>query len=365
MKKISYFIAMAMAACMLFVACGSKTPSSSAAPANSQAGSQASAAAPAGDGKVYKLGIALEKYDDNFMSYLRRAIENAASSHTDIELMMNDAQRDQAKMNEQIDIMLEKGVDALAVNLVNVEAAPSVIEKAKAKNVPVVFFNKDPGEEVMNSYDLAYYVGTSLPESGIMQGEMVADAWEANLESYDRNGDGKIQYVLLQGDPGHPDAIYRAKYVVETLKERGIELEELEFQSGMWDSAKAKELMDAWYTKHGDKIEFVFAGNDSMALGAIQSLRAVGYFTGDKFMPIVGVDAIPEALEEIRKGVLLGTVLNDAKNQGLAVLELTNNLARGNDAIEGTEWKLDGRSVFVPYVPITKDNIAVAEAAYS
>lgn len=365
MKKLCTLIAALMAACLLLAACGSKSPAASSQPASQAGSGAASTAAPAGDGKVYKLGIALEKYDDNFMSYLRRAIEAAAEGHTDIELMMNDAQRDQAKMNEQIDIMLEKGVDALAVNLVNVEAAPSVIEKAKAKNVPVVFFNKDPGEDVMNSYDLTYYVGTSLPESGIMQGEMVADAWEANIDKFDRNGDGKIQYVLLQGDPGHPDAVYRAKYVVDTLKERGIELEELEFQSGMWDSAKAKELMDAWYTKHGDKIEFVFAGNDSMALGAIQSLRAVGYFDGDKYMPIVGVDAIPEALEEIRKGVLLGTVLNDAKNQGLAVLELTYNMARGMDAVEGTQWKLDGRSVFVPYVPITKENIAVAEAAYS
>src|SRR5690625_448052 len=135
-----------------------------------------------GDEKVYKLGIALEKYDDNFMSYLRRAIETAAEPYEDIELILNDAQRDQARMNEQIDVMISRGVDALAVNLVNVEAAPSVIDKAKTENIPVVFFNKDPGEDVMNSYELCYYVGTALPESGIMQGKMVADAWLDNPE---------------------------------------------------------------------------------------------------------------------------------------------------------------------------------------
>lgn len=319
----------------------------------------------AGEKKVYRLGIALEKYDDNFMSYLRRAIENAAAAHSNVQLLLNDAQRDQARMNEQIDVMISKGVDALAVNLVNVEAASTVIDKAKSHDLPVLFFNKDPGADMLNSYAKCYYVGTALPESGIMQGEMVADAWKAHPE-YDRNKDGKIQYVLLQGDPGHPDAVYRARYVVETLREKGIGLDELEFQTGLWDSAKAKELMDVWYSKHGDKIEFVFAGNDSMALGAIQSLRSHGYMDGDKFMPIVGVDAIPEAIVEIKRDVLLGSVLNDAKNQGLAVLEITLNLAQGKGAVAGTQWKLsdDGKSVFVPYLPITKANIAVAEAAY-
>lgn len=354
MKKISLVIVLALILSVIFGGCAKTNGDNSV-----ETGSNSDK-----NEKVYKLGIALEKYDDNFMSYLRRAIEAAAKPYSDIELIMNDAQRDQGRMNEQIDVMLSKGVDALAVNLVNVEAAPSVIDKAKAKNVPVIFFNKDPGADVLNSYDLCYYVGTALPESGIMQGEMVADSWNNNKE-FDRNGDGKIQYVLLQGDPGHPDAVYRAKYVVETLEEKGIALEELEFQSGLWDAAKAKELMDAWYTKHKDNIEFVFAGNDSMALGAIQSLRAVGYFNGDKYMPIVGVDAIPEAIEEIKNDNLLGTVLNDAKNQGVAVLELTYNLAQGKDAVEGTQWKVDeNKSVFVPYVPITKDNISIAEDAY-
>ncbi len=66
----------------------------------------------------------------------------------------------------------------------------------------------------------------------------------------------------------------------------------------MWDSVKGKELMDAWAAKHGDSIEFVVCNNDGMALGAIQALKAAGYFDGGTYMPVVGVDAIPDALEQ-------------------------------------------------------------------
>lgn len=70
---------------------------------------------------------------------------------------------------------------------------------------------------------------------------------------------------------------------------------------------QAKDLMDNWYAKHGDAIEYVIANNDAMALGAIASLKANGFFgTGGKFMPVVGVDAIPDALAAIKNGELVG-----------------------------------------------------------
>jgi methyl-galactoside transport system substrate-binding protein len=82
-------------------------------------------------------------------------------------------------------------------------------------------------------------------------------------------------------------------------------------------------------------------------------------------MPVVGVDAIPDALEQIKSGLMLGTVLNDAKNQGGATADLAVNAANGKDPLDGTQWKLDGnKAVRVPYVQITKDNLGIAEEAY-
>ncbi len=146
----------------------------------------------------------------------------------------------------------------------------------------------------------------------------------------------------------------------------GIEVEELELQTGMWDSVKGKELMDAWLSKHGEAIEFVIANNDAMALGAINSLKAEGYFEGDKFMPVVGVDAIPDALSQIEAGTMVGSVLNDAANQGKATIDLALNVAKGNDVLDGTEWTLDeNKAVRVPYQPITLDNIQIAKDTYA
>ncbi len=68
--------------------------------------------------------------------------------------------------------------------------------------MPVVFFNKEPSRKALDSYDKAYYVGTDSKESGVIQGDLIAKHWQAN-QGWDLNKDGKIQYVLLKGEPGH------------------------------------------------------------------------------------------------------------------------------------------------------------------
>ncbi len=311
-----------------------------------------------------KIGATIYSFEDNFMSYQRRNIEKLCNGKA--ELLINDSQNNQSKQIEQVDTMIAKGVDILAINLVDPKSAPTVIDKAKADNLPVIFFNKEPDESVMQSYDKAWYVGTTSEESGVIQGEVMAEGWKTN-PAWDKNGDGKIQYVMLKGEPGHPDAEARTKYSVETIKKAGIETEELAMDTAMWDSTKATEKMDAWLAKNGDNIEMVICNNDGMALGAISSLEKAGYLDGtpEKFVPIYGVDAIPEALDKIKAGKMAGTVLNDAKNQAQALVDSCMNLVNGKDINEGTSWKLDDkRSIRVPSVGITKDNINVAEDSY-
>lgn len=344
-------ISLAVAGAVALMACGDKP-----APAAATGGGTTAAAA------MPSIGVTIYKYDDNFMSFVRRAIEGQSQGKA--TLSMNDSQNDQAKQNNQIDTMIAKGVKSLAINLVDPQAATTVISKAKAANLPVVFFNKEPKADVMASCDKCWFVGTNSAESGILQGQLIAKAWKANKDKWDKNHDGKIQFVLLKGEPGHPDAEARTTYALEELKKQGIEVEQLELQTAMWDTAKANNLMDAWLAKHGDKIEFVIANNDGMAMGAINSLQAKGYFKGDKFMPVVGVDAIPDALAKIKSGEMVGTVLNDAKNQGKATFDLAFNAAQGKDPVAGTAWKLDGKAVRVPYVIVTKDNLNVGEEAY-
>jgi methyl-galactoside transport system substrate-binding protein len=354
MKKwLSILLAGVLATSM--VACSPKEE----APAATDGGGEATMEEKA---EMPKIGVTIYKFDDNFMSFVRRSITTAGEGKA--ELILNDSQNNQATQNDQVDMMISKGVKSLAINLVDPQAASTIISKAQEEDLPVVFFNKEPSAEDLKSYDKAWYVGTTSSESGIIQGEMMAEMWNANA-AWDRNGDGVLSYVLMKGEPGHPDAEARTKYAVDTLVEKGIEVEELELQTGMWDSVKGKELMDAWLAKHGEAIEVVICNNDAMALGAVQSLNANGYFEGDMYMPVFGVDAIPDALEQIKAGFMAGTVLNDAKNQGQATFDLANNVAVGNDPLEGTEWTFDeNKAVRVPYVAITVDNIEFAEKAY-
>ncbi|MFA7259056.1 MAG: substrate-binding domain-containing protein, partial [Aeromonas bestiarum] len=189
-----------------------------------------------------RIGVTVYKYDDNFMAVVRKAIEKEAAANPGVELLMNDSQNDQSKQNDQIDVLLAKGVKALAINLVDPAAAPVVIEKARGEDVPVVFYNKEPSAADLASYEKAYYVGTDSKESGIIQGQLIAKHWKAHPE-WDLNKDGVIQFVLLKGEPGHPDAEARTTYVIKTLNDGSVKTEQLHMDTGMWDTAMAKDKM--------------------------------------------------------------------------------------------------------------------------
>ncbi|MFH4825121.1 substrate-binding domain-containing protein, partial [Klebsiella pneumoniae] len=167
--------------------------------------------------------------------------------------------------------------------------------------------------------------------------------------------DGQIQYVLLKGEPGHPDAEARTTYVIKELNDKGLKTQQLQLDTAMWDTAQAKDKMDAWLSgPNANKIEVVIANNDAMAMGAVEVLKA----HNKSSIPVFGVDALPEALALVKSGAMAGTVLNDANNQAKATFELAKNLADGKDAAAGTNWKIDNKIVRVPYVGVDKDNLS-------
>lgn len=307
------------------------------------------------------IGGAIYKFDDTFMTGVRTAMTDAAKA-AGVKLELVDSQNKQPTQNEQVDTFITKGVQALAVNPVDRTAAGPIIEKAKAKDLPIVFINREPEEADMKSYDKVWYVGAKAEQSGTQSGQIIADYFEANPAA-DKNGDGVIQYVMLQGEPGHQDATLRTDYSIKAIEEAGFKTEKLAADTAMWDKAKATDLMKSFLTGQGvDKIEAVIANNDDMALGAIEALKAEGYNTGDsaKFVPVVGVDATAPALEAMKDGSLLGTVLNDAVNQGTATINVANAAMNGKEITEANVGYpvTDGKYIWIDYVKVTKDNYA-------
>ena len=309
-----------------------------------------------------KIGCTIYKFDDTFMSYVRNKIESSAKGK--IDLSVQDSQFDQPKQNDQVDQFLTQGATSLAINLVDPPAVSVVIDKAKAKNIPVVFFNREPAAADMAKYDKAYYVGAKAQESGTMEGELVAEYWKAHPDA-DKNKDGKLQYVMLMGDPSNSDASFRTEFSIKAIEKAGIKTEKLADDTAMWDKIKGQEKTAAWLAKFGDQIEVVLANNDDMALGAVEALKAAGYFKDNKYMPVVGVDATPPALDALEQGYMLGTVLNDAEKQGLATFDLAYALGTGAKEISTSAAPLAmadgtanpaGKYVWVPYVKVTKEN---------
>ncbi|WP_422448966.1 galactose ABC transporter substrate-binding protein [Thermoanaerobacterium sp. DL9XJH110] len=306
------------------------------------------------------IGCAIYKFDDTFMTSVRDAIAKAAEGKADVEIV--DSQNSQPTQNDKIDLFITKKVNALAINPVDRTTAGVIIDKAKQANIPVVFFNREPLPEDMQKWDKVYYVGAKAEESGTIQGQIIVDYWKSHPEA-DKNKDGVIQYVMLKGEPGHQDAELRTQYSIKAVEDAGIKTEKLAEDTGMWDRVKGQEKMAAFLASLGDKIEVVFANNDDMALGAIEALKAAGYFKDNKFMPVVGVDATAPALQALEEGTLLGTVLNDGKNQGKATFMLAYTLAQG---IEPTKDNIgyeitDGKYIWIPYKKITKENINEAK----
>ena len=297
-----------------------------------------------------KIGACIYRFNDAFMLRFRQAMQ-AESEKLGAKIELADGQDNQSTQDEQVDAFIADGVNVLIVNPVDRMSSQSIIDKAKTAGIPVVFINREPTEEMLATYDKAYYVGAKAEESGTEAGELVASYFKAHPEA-DKNKDGKLQFILLKGQNGHQDMILRSKYSVEAVKEAGIEPVELAGAIANWDKLEAMKIMNGFIMSIGpENIEAVIANNDEMALGAIEALKAQDYNTGnpEAYIPVVGVDANASALEAMDKGEMLGTVLNDADGQGSAAVKLAVSLAK-NAGAEGA----DGKYIWVPYQKVVR-----------
>ncbi len=335
--------------------CSSSEPAATTEPA---AGAEAAPAEANGEGIT--VGVLVYKYDDTYISTVRSAMEKYAGEQaTIVTLDMQDGQGDQAKQNDQLDILIGKGVNVLAINAVDTGSAQGLADKAKAAGIPVVFFNREPAKEVIESAG-GIFIGTTASEAGVMQGDIFADLWAANPQ-YDLNGDGKVQYLVFKGEPGNPEAEARTAFCVSQSEARGLTMENIYGDAVVanWATDQAQQQMQSILAANDGKIEAVFANNDDMALGVIAALNAAGYnmdATSEKWIPVIGVDATDAGVEAINSGKMAATVKQDGDAMGKAIIEISTNAGTGKDFLEGTTYAYaeDGTSVRIPYSPVTK-----------
>ena len=304
------------------------------------------------DGKVKKIAVLLYNGSDTYIASVRQQLEKLDAEDDSIELVFQDGQNNQGTQTDQLNNVIAQGVDGILLNIVDISAAPTAMETIKASGIPTAFFNRDMTES-MTEEDLKefLFIGTDAPEAGKMQGQILTDLWKKG--DMDRNGNGVLDYVMLNGGLDNPEAQARTEYSVKTLEENGIKVNEVAFQDAKWDTDKAKTAMDTWLQTNQDNIDAVIANNDGMAIGAISALQAVGMNTGssEDNMVVVGVDATDLAVAEIDKGTMSGTVKQDAEGMAKALIVTMKNKLGNGDFIDGTEYKLgaDKKSIRIDY----------------
>ena len=238
-------------------------------------------AAPSRGADGIRVGVALYQQNDTFIATIVSSLEAAAREREadeglKITLNITDGRGSQATQNEQIDRFLSTGYDVICVNLVDRTAAAVIVDKAKSAGIPLIFFNREPVREDIMRWDKVYYVGAEAGKSGVMQGELVAEAYRADPEALDRSGDGVLQYVMLEGEPGHQDSLLRTEYSIKAVTSANVTTEKLANDTANWNRGQAASRMSQWIDQFGGRIEVVFANNDDMALGALDACRALG-----------------------------------------------------------------------------------------
>ncbi|WP_072447813.1 galactose ABC transporter substrate-binding protein [Blautia sp. Marseille-P3201T] len=307
-----------------------------------------------------KLHVGITYYDqsDTYMNELigsiKESLKETENDKLEVTVTIRDAAGLQKNQNDQVEELLDEGCNILCVNLVDRADPSEIIDFAREREVPIIFFNREPVAEDLHQWDKLYYVGADAKQSGKLQGELAVDLIKENSQ-IDKNKDGKIQYVVLEGEMGHQDAIIRTENAVNTLKENGIEVEKLSCKIANWKRAQAQNRMEQIIGEYQNKIELVLSNNDEMALGAVDAYKKLNY-TSAALPVFLGIDGTEIGLQAVEDGELWGTVYNDKKGQADAIAKLATALITG-EGMEDISFKNE-RYVYLPYYKVTAENLA-------
>ena len=240
---------------------------------------------------------------------------------------------------------------------------------------PLVWFNRQPSNSstgeldttALNFNDDTYYVGFDANQGAELQGQMVLEYIQENIDTIDRNGDGVIGYVLAIGDIGHNDSIARTRGVrsalgtgVEangainseavgtntdgsssivtdgtieangkTYTVRELASQEMKNSAGAtWDAATAGNAIGTWASSFGDQIDVVVSNNDGMGMSMFNA------WSKDNKVPTFGYDANSDAVAAIAEGYG-GTISQHADVQAYLTLRVLRNALDGVDIDTG------------------------------
>ncbi len=368
MKKI--VCAILVVTMLLSLAACATTPPPAVSP-ETAAGEKPQPAASAG--KELNIAFFMFENSNTFTTYIRKGME-AYGKEKNVIVESFDGKSDQATQTDGIAAALAKDkYDLIVVNPVDSGAGATISAMCKEKGIPVIYADRAPDlvGGVLDQYDKSYYVGLDWSDPGAVQAQMVYEDWKKDQQKMDKNGDGILQYVLLQGNVAQQNAIFRCAAIRDLFEgwnqDGTMKTFELDNQDGNWSSDKGKDIMDTWNVKYGDKIEAVLVNNDTMAMGAIESLKTAGVFSGDKAPYVYGINGIPDVWELIEDGYMTGTVLTSPYREAMAIIDMSVNICNSKDPLDGTKlaWGEFKKDIRIDDVGIRLNNLGIAKEDFS
>ena len=282
--------------------------------------------AASGGDETITIGLTM-LFNDLWLTTLRDAMTEYAASQPGVELIAVDSKEDVATQLGQVENFVAKGVDAIIIIPANTDAADPMTKAAQDAGIPLVYVNRIPS----NLPEGVFYVGSDSIQAGIMQAEWLAEQL---------GGQGNV--VIMNGNLAQEAAQKRTEGEKQVFA-KYPDITIIREDTGNWSRDEGLALMENWLAS-GDQIDAVASNNDEMAIGAIQAIEAAGKL-GE--ILVGGVDASPDALQEMDKGRLDVTVFQNAKGQGEGGIKAAIALAKG-EQIEQITW--------IPFELVTPEN---------
>lgn len=285
----------------------------------------------------YRIGVSIARVDDNFMTYVRSGLENAARKEN-VQIQFEDAQGDVVRQLNQIQGFLGQKVDAVIVLPVDTAATANMTRAAVEAKIPLVYVNRHPDERVLPKGVVT--VASNDIEAGQLQMRYLADKLG-----------GKGNIAIIMGDLAQNSTHDRTEGVKQVLKDYpGIKI--IEQQSAEWQRNKGMDLTSNWLLA-GTGFDAIVANNDEMAIGAAMALQQAGKAKGE--IAIVGIDGLPDGTAAIKRGMLVASVFQDPKAQAISAVQAAIKMIKG-EPVEADVW--------VPFQLITPDQVAMFEQHY-
>lgn len=282
------------------------------------------------------IGIAVYDMDDTFINdyvtKLQNKIDRSSFSGKKILYEIFDAEGNANRQEHQLQYMYTQNFDALLINLVTPSSAASVLNETANHDIPVILFNREADKKDLSISKQTWYVGTAAKKAGAIQADMLQNVWNTDKINLDRNKNNKLDYILIEGEQTHFDAVRRTNGFLENSQ--NLPLNQLTNLSADWQRNLASVKFSKLDTSIIQSAEAIICNNDDMALGVYDYYKQHNL----KLPLILGINNSPEMNQKIQAGEIYGTVDNGTNDQISYVCKLLNDILNKDTAKYHKIW---------------------------